>query len=254
MPGDAARRMLRWCSCPDVYLRRVSFGECVGYARFSRVRFDLGALKPRSIVCVSPSVRPATQERCQLSPSHVAGWPSRKKQTIESVVKIMAGKPAQTILIGASQPGGSFFNCGSKQHTAFWTLYQSHVLKGEIERRIGGVVAVRSRSVTFRTMQAQGIVHHMTGGNSWRKAARCRIDVSWLFGRAPATDTGEGQNGGWGGIRTHGTLSRTLVFKTSAFNRSATHPVRTHGARVQGGCLSCSWTAVKPKRRSVGPA
>ena len=32
-------------------------------------------------------------------------------------------------------------------------------------------------------------------------------------------------NGGWGGIRTHEGLSPLLVFKTSAFNRSATHPV-----------------------------
>ncbi len=31
-------------------------------------------------------------------------------------------------------------------------------------------------------------------------------------------------NGGGGGIRTHGTLSRTLVFKTSAFDHSATPP------------------------------
>jgi hypothetical protein len=31
-------------------------------------------------------------------------------------------------------------------------------------------------------------------------------------------------NGGEGGIRTHGTLSRTLVFKTSPFNRSGTSP------------------------------
>lgn len=30
--------------------------------------------------------------------------------------------------------------------------------------------------------------------------------------------------GGWGGIRTHGTLPRTLVFKTSSLNRSDTHP------------------------------
>jgi hypothetical protein len=32
------------------------------------------------------------------------------------------------------------------------------------------------------------------------------------------------QNGGWGGIRTHGALARTPVFKTGALNRSATHP------------------------------
>jgi hypothetical protein len=32
-------------------------------------------------------------------------------------------------------------------------------------------------------------------------------------------------NGGWGGIRTHGTLAGTPVFKTGALNRSATHPI-----------------------------
>ena len=35
--------------------------------------------------------------------------------------------------------------------------------------------------------------------------------------------------GGGGGIRTHGTLSRTPVFKTGALNRSATPP---HEARL----------------------
>ena len=29
---------------------------------------------------------------------------------------------------------------------------------------------------------------------------------------------------GWGGIRTHGTVTRTAVFKTAAFDHSATHP------------------------------
>jgi hypothetical protein len=31
---------------------------------------------------------------------------------------------------------------------------------------------------------------------------------------------------GWGGIRTHGSLATTPVFKTGAFNHSATHPIR----------------------------
>ena len=31
-------------------------------------------------------------------------------------------------------------------------------------------------------------------------------------------------SGGWGGIRTHETLAGLPVFKTGAFNRSATHP------------------------------
>ncbi len=37
------------------------------------------------------------------------------------------------------------------------------------------------------------------------------------FGRATA-------GGGWGGIRTHGSVATTPVFKTGALNRSATHP------------------------------
>src|SRR5262245_48243371 len=32
--------------------------------------------------------------------------------------------------------------------------------------------------------------------------------------------------GGWGGIRTHETVARLPVFKTGAFNHSATHPTR----------------------------
>ncbi len=35
--------------------------------------------------------------------------------------------------------------------------------------------------------------------------------------------------GGWGGIRTHGGLAPTPVFKTGAFNRSATHPAGRAG-------------------------
>jgi hypothetical protein len=38
------------------------------------------------------------------------------------------------------------------------------------------------------------------------------------------TDT---QTGGWGGIRTHGELAPTPVFKTGALNRSATHPCKS---------------------------
>ena len=34
----------------------------------------------------------------------------------------------------------------------------------------------------------------------------------------------QGAGGGWGGIRTHEGLSPLPVFKTGAFNRSATHP------------------------------
>ena len=40
----------------------------------------------------------------------------------------------------------------------------------------------------------------------------------------------EDANGGGGGIRTHETLSRLPVFKTGAFNRSATLPQERIGA------------------------
>ena len=38
--------------------------------------------------------------------------------------------------------------------------------------------------------------------------------------------------GGWGGIRTHGGLAPTPVFKTGAFNHSATHPGGRHNAQA----------------------
>src|ERR1043165_932030 len=47
-------------------------------------------------------------------------------------------------------------------------------------------------------------------------------------------------SGGWGGIRTHETLAGLPVFKTGAFNRSATHP---SGVRY--------WAGVPP---ATGPA
>jgi hypothetical protein len=36
---------------------------------------------------------------------------------------------------------------------------------------------------------------------------------------------GRPETGGWGGIRTHETREGLPVFKTGAFNRSATHPI-----------------------------
>lgn len=48
--------------------------------------------------------------------------------------------------------------------------------------------------------------------------------------------------GGWGGIRTHEALSRLPVFKTGAFNRSATHPCLHQVIEIcmmsQGSCLA----------------
>ena len=45
-------------------------------------------------------------------------------------------------------------------------------------------------------------------------------------------------DGGGGGIRTHGTLSRTPVFKTGAFDHSATPPGGPFAQRYCGMCDS----------------
>ena len=44
------------------------------------------------------------------------------------------------------------------------------------------------------------------------------------FRRKPHKGSETDLGGGAGGIRTHGALSRTVVFKTTAFDRSATAP------------------------------
>ena len=47
------------------------------------------------------------------------------------------------------------------------------------------------------------------------------------------------ETGGWGGIRTLETLARLPVFKTGAFNHSATHPSLISSGLVRAG--SHSW-------------
>src|ERR1700729_4313172 len=50
--------------------------------------------------------------------------------------------------------------------------------------------------------------------------------------------------GGRGGIRTHGTLAGTPVFKTGALNHSATLPSLRHqslgGAKIKNGVVICA--------------
>ena len=43
------------------------------------------------------------------------------------------------------------------------------------------------------------------------------------------------ETGGWGEIRTHGTLAGTPVFKTGALNHSATHPEQENQAKTNRG-------------------
>jgi hypothetical protein len=69
--------------------------------------------------------------------------------------------------------------------------------------------------------------------------------LSFAFAKAPAQFSyvvtsrrsafGAAADGGWGGIRTHETLSRLPVFKTGAFNRSATHPLSPQLQKCNSG-------------------
>src|ERR1700746_3065749 len=63
------------------------------------------------------------------------------------------------------------------------------------------------------------------------------------------TDGGGWVNGGWGGIRTHGTLAGTPVFKTGALNRSATHPDRVADSAGPHRYIICRARSVKRLRR-----
>ena len=45
----------------------------------------------------------------------------------------------------------------------------------------------------------------------------------------------DNETGGWGGIRTLETLARLPVFKTGAFNHSATHPFADRFSAVKAG-------------------
>ena len=58
--------------------------------------------------------------------------------------------------------------------------------------------------------------------------------------------------GGWGGIRTHGTVPRTLVFKTRALNHSATHPGRSPDTTALGDFKPKSSTILQV-RPNLGP-
>ena len=58
-------------------------------------------------------------------------------------------------------------------------------------------------------------------------------DISHIFiSCCILLDVPKQEDGGWGGIRTHETLTRLLVFKTSAFNHSATHPTAVNILKV----------------------
>jgi hypothetical protein len=52
-----------------------------------------------------------------------------------------------------------------------------------------------------------------------------------------------GISGGWGGIRTLETLARLPVFKTGAFNHSATHPLKAFQLASSGQCSNETKTA-----------
>jgi hypothetical protein len=66
--------------------------------------------------------------------------------------------------------------------------------------------------------------------------------------------TDNANSGGWGGIRTHETLAGLPVFKTGAFNRSATHPKQAINAPAVGPVQGGSEAAAERHARKVSHA
>src|SRR5258708_6579110 len=78
-------------------------------------------------------------------------------------------------------------------------------------------VRVRIRTSICKALQPGALVGHLprlTAGEADRNAGRLKNTVGVLWGNF----------GGRGGIRTHGALAGTPVFKTGALNHSATLP------------------------------
>ena len=60
--------------------------------------------------------------------------------------------------------------------------------------------------------------------------------------------------GGWGGIRTLETLARLPVFKTGAFNHSATHPIRAYARVLSHANAAIALTGKEPPGKMRGRA
>jgi hypothetical protein len=86
------------------------------------------------------------------------------------------------------------------------------------------------RPAVHRRFLDPGRRRHGRGGDASGRRCRRRRQLHprrRCIGRCPNNNVQEfdrGTPGGWGGIRTHEELAPLPVFKTGAFNRSATHP------------------------------
>jgi hypothetical protein len=77
----------------------------------------------------------------------------------------------------------------------------------------------------FSQASATAQITAQTVANSIRPDRTLSTTVSENVLSSPQLSSADSCIGGWGGIRTHGGLSPTPVFKTGALNRSATHPI-----------------------------
>jgi hypothetical protein len=87
-------------------------------------------------------------------------------------------------------------------------------------RSFTGQAALRKSRTSFHCFSVEAEAHRRTAAP---------IDILWVDVRAKIRMATFSQKktesiGGWGGIRTLETLARLPVFKTGAFNHSATHP------------------------------
>ena len=84
----------------------------------------------------------------------------------------------------------------------------------------GGISKLRVLSSPRYTPNLPGYQWTLLDWVGWKWVETSRVYlVFWIL-----INVIEHLSGGWGGIRTHGELTPSPVFKTGAFNRSATHP------------------------------
>ena len=86
----------------------------------------------------------------------------------------------------------------------------------------------------------------------WRERG-ARAVSRWGAAEGEEEVSSVAENGGGGGIRTHGTVSRTPVFKTGALNHSATPPRRASFSRLPGRAASAIACAATYRRQPGRP-
>ena len=138
------------------------------------------------------------------------------------------GVPSGNVLLDGE--ADSFPRCGPTSSGVIRGLQSSVAPKRRIDQLVPNclnrLVDARSSRTRLHThAQIAPKMRHLLSSFGGRKCVCCGFDATGSSGKQP--------NGGRGGIRTHGTLSGTPVFKTGALNHSATLPDQRDQALTQ---------------------